>query len=182
MISFILVNILSRLKDYFVRGHALSLRARALMMTRLIPDPVLITPTRLLRRNYLKRFFLERKLRFVFINTPGAMGLAAPQVGSGQSLFLVASPEGDKRRPLILYNPTIVEFSGDTVEDYEACLSIPGGFVSVPRSEKIVLSTEDFWGRKKTLQASGLMARIIQHENDHLNGVLIIKYGEFVKN
>lgn len=99
------------------------------------------------------------------------IGLAAPQVGLSKQL-IVADP-GDKI--IRLANPEIIEKSGDAQME-EGCLSIPGKCVNVKRSYKIVVQGLSFKSEKIEICADGLLARVLQHEIDHLNGKLIIDY------
>ncbi|MCG4727573.1 peptide deformylase, partial [Phocaeicola vulgatus] len=77
----------------------------------------------------------------------------------------------DETGPLVLINPEIIETSGREV-GLEGCLSIPSEFGFVERHESIVVKNQDLKGRTHTIQASGFFARAIQHEMDHLDGVL----------
>lgn len=100
------------------------------------------------------------------------VGLAAPQIGVSQRFFVV-----DTRRPgeqLVFINPVILETSQELVSHEEGCLSIPGLFCDVMRPESITVQAQDVAGKAFTLKASGLLARVIQHEYDHLEGTLFI--------
>jgi peptide deformylase len=110
------------------------------------------------------------------------VGLAAPQVHVGLRLFVAGLPpkrasDGDEdeteRIPLMaLINPEIQPIGGATVEDWEGCLSIPDIRGKVPRAAEIQVNAYDRKGRKIEIQAKGFTARVIQHETDHLDGVL----------
>ncbi|ERG66448.1 MAG: methionyl-tRNA formyltransferase [Exiguobacterium chiriqhucha] len=97
------------------------------------------------------------------------VGVAAPQVNLNQRLAVVHTD--DETGPLVLINPEIIETSGTEV-GLEGCLSIPGEFGFVERHETIVVKTQDLKGRTQQVKASGFFARAIQHEIDHLDGVL----------
>jgi len=99
------------------------------------------------------------------------VGLAAPQVGLGQRL-IVSSIEG---RPFALTNLEVRD-SSDTRDFVEGCLSLPGVQVNLRRSERIRVTGYDLHGQRRSFGAVGLWARVIQHELDHLNGVLICDY------
>lgn len=100
---------------------------------------------------------------------PG-VGLAAPQIGIAKRLIVV--DPGD-RNVLQLVNPCIVEAEGNCV-DVEGCLSVPGVFGEVDRAEKVTVTALEKNGREVRLEAEGLLARILQHEIDHLNGTLFV--------
>ncbi|MCU0518454.1 MAG: peptide deformylase [Oscillatoria sp. Prado101] len=103
------------------------------------------------------------------------IGLAAPQVAIQKQLIVVdVEPENAANPPLILVNPTIKGLTGDLCVYQEGCLSIPGVYLDVTRPEMIEVTYKDELGRPKTLTATGLLSRCIQHEMDHLNGVLFV--------
>ena len=101
------------------------------------------------------------------------VGLAAPQVGVDKRLFIVSLPDGTKKE---FINPEIIGTSVETNPYEEGCLSIPGIYHDVIRPSKVIVKAQDPDGNEFTLKASGLMARVIQHENDHLDGVLFIDH------
>lgn len=101
------------------------------------------------------------------------VGLAAPQVGISQQIF-VADP-GDGEGPIAIINPKIVKKAGSAKME-EGCLSIPGIQVKVRRPAEILVQYIDENGRKVERHLTELMARIFLHENDHLQGKLIIDY------
>lgn len=100
------------------------------------------------------------------------IGLAAPQVGIGLRIILV---DDGPRGPRVLINPVIVERRG-VVRGEEGCLSIPGFFGEVERSEWVRVEALDAEGLSLAFEAKGLQARVIQHEMDHLDGVLFIDH------
>jgi peptide deformylase len=98
------------------------------------------------------------------------VGLAANQVGRLKRI-LVAAVEDEE---FVLVNPVVEESAGTTEKEPEGCLSIPGIQVEVDRPTAIRVSAQDASGTPLELEASGLLARILQHEIDHLDGVLIL--------
>jgi peptide deformylase len=99
------------------------------------------------------------------------IGLAAPQVGVSLRLMVVADDNG--RGVQALVNPVIVEQRGEATAE-EGCLSLPGIFAPVTRSEWVRVQAQDVHGEPLTLEGRGLRARVLQHEMDHLDGVLFI--------
>ena len=99
------------------------------------------------------------------------IGLAAPQVGISLRLIVVADEEG--RGVQAVLNPAIVERGGETTGE-EGCLSIPGVFAPVVRSAWVKVEARDVNGQPLAINARGLRARVLQHEIDHLDGVLFI--------
>jgi peptide deformylase len=105
------------------------------------------------------------------------IGLAAPQVGIHKQLIVIdCELENPAAPPLVLINPEIKSYSPDLCKDQEGCLSIPGVYMDVERPERVEVSYKDEHGRPRTLQADGLLARAIQHEMDHLHGVLFVDH------
>ncbi len=104
---------------------------------------------------------------------PG-IGLAAPQVGASQQLFMVDVSTREENHPLIvIINPEIVE-TERTVESEEGCLSIPDYKTIVKRDERVCVKGYDREGKAIEIEAAGLLGRALQHEVDHLNGLLLI--------
>jgi len=99
------------------------------------------------------------------------VGLAGPQIGLMQQIFVV-SIEGDE--PRVFINPSILETSQETSKYEEGCLSIPGVWADVIRPKTVKVQAWNEKGRAFTIEASGLLARVILHEYDHLEGVLFI--------
>jgi peptide deformylase len=99
------------------------------------------------------------------------IGLAAPQVGISLRLMIVG--HGERREPSAVINPVIVARGGEVTAE-EGCLSIPGVFAPVTRSEWVDVEGKDVDGRPVKIHGRGLLARVLQHEMDHLDGVLFI--------
>lgn len=103
------------------------------------------------------------------------IGLAAPQVAVQKQLIVIdCEPDNAANPPLVLVNPSIKSFSKDLCVAEEGCLSIPRVYLDVIRPTSVEVTFKDESGRPQTLQATGLLARCIQHEIDHLNGVLFV--------
>lgn len=107
--------------------------------------------------------------------TGNGIGLAATQVGVLKRLIIVDIGEDDDEtyEPLVLFNPEILSVEGEVVAE-EGCLSIPDVTAEVRRPEKVVVEGIDVQGGPVHIEADGLLARVLQHEIDHLNGVLFI--------
>jgi peptide deformylase len=99
------------------------------------------------------------------------IGLAAPQVGISKRLIVIADEEG--RGVQALLNPAIVDRGGEATSE-EGCLSIPGVFAPVTRAAWVKVEARSVDGKPLTINARGLRARVLQHEIDHLDGVLFI--------
>ena len=96
------------------------------------------------------------------------VGLAANQIGVARRVAVVVADD----RELVLVNPVIVEAEGEEVAE-EGCLSIPEIFADVGRAERVVVETTDEEGQRQRVEGTGLFARAIQHEIDHLDGILL---------
>jgi peptide deformylase len=110
-----------------------------------------------------------------FMHMRGAIGLAAPQVGIAQRVFVADTGNG----LLALANPEICDPEGKDLLR-EGCLSLPNIQVDVPRAQSVLLRGLSVNGKETELEVRGLLARVVQHEIDHLNGVLIIDHGPAV--
>ncbi|WP_017654009.1 peptide deformylase [Fortiea contorta] len=103
------------------------------------------------------------------------IGLAAPQVGVHKQLIVIdLEPDNPANQPLVLINPTIKQVSRDICVAQEGCLSIPGVYLDVKRPQVVEVAYKDESGRPQTLKANDLLGRCIQHEMDHLNGVVFV--------
>ena len=104
------------------------------------------------------------------------VGLAAPQVGRPLRLFVIDPywfREGNKKKPFVFINPEFVEFEG-TQTNEEGCLSLPGIFEKVNRAERVIINALNEKGEEIQLETEGLFSRALQHENDHLDGILFV--------
>ena len=107
---------------------------------------------------------------------PG-IGLAAVQIGILKRLVVIdISRDEEKKNPIFLINPEIINQSKQISVYEEGCLSIPGQFAEIERPAECTLKYIDYNGKEKELKADGLLATCIQHEVDHLNGILFIDY------
>ena len=115
---------------------------------------------------------LAASMRETMVAAPG-VGLAAPQVGRPIRLFVYDSGEGGEAGTLV--NPAIVWSSDETEEGEEGCLSLPGVYYPVVRALRVRLEAQDLTGSSVIQEAEGFLARIFQHEIDHLDGILFIE-------
>jgi len=103
------------------------------------------------------------------------IGLAAPQVGINKQLIVIdCQPDNHTTPPLILINPQIISYGSEIAACEEGCLSIPGVYLDVLRPTTIEVAFKDEQGRVQKIKANELLARAIQHEMDHLNGVMFV--------
>ena len=150
----------------------------SLLDIRTIPDPVLreiCAPITLVDAE-AKRI-AEDMLETMY-HAPG-IGLAAPQVGITKRMLVmdVSNPdEGEGKKPYCLINPEIVWKSETTSVYKEGCLSIPDQYADVTRPAEVRIKFQNPTGSTEEMHATGLLATCVQHEIDHLNGVLFIDY------
>ncbi|GAB6052201.1 peptide deformylase [Magnetospira thiophila] len=105
------------------------------------------------------------------------IGLAAPQVNVHKRIIVVdVSPKDGERHPLRMINPQIIGESAELCTKEEGCLSLPDQWAEVTRPEAVTLRYMDEKGRQQTLEADGVLATCIQHEMDHLDGVLFVDH------
>jgi peptide deformylase len=119
------------------------------------------------------RILIKEMLQTMY--SADGIGLAAPQVGVNKQLIVIdCEPDNPDRPALVLINPKITRYSSQTCNSDEGCLSIPGVYLEVNRPEAVEVTYKDENGKPQKLQASDLLARAIQHEMDHLNGVMFV--------
>ena len=140
------------------------------------PDPLLRNKSSLLEKvDDQVRKLMDDMVETMY-SAPG-IGLAAVQIGVLKRLIVIDISKDDKKKnPLFLINPEITFRSNKTSTYEEGCLSLPGHFAEVARPAECHLNFVDYNGKKKNLKAGGLLATCIQHEVDHLNGVLFIDH------
>jgi len=140
------------------------------------PDNILRKKSEALEKvdNELRRL-MDDMLETMY-SAPG-IGLAAVQVGVLKRLIVIdISKEKEKQNPIFLINPKIISQSKNTKVYEEGCLSLPGYFAEIERPAECQIEYIDYDGKKRDMKASGLLATCIQHEVDHLNGILFIDY------
>lgn len=114
------------------------------------------------------------------VQQANGVGIAAPQVARGDRLFIIASrpnlryPQAPQMEPTAMINPRIIASSTETVKDWEGCLSIPGIRGLVPRSRSIEIEYTSRDGQLHQQELTDFVARIFQHEQDHLDGIVFL--------
>ncbi len=117
--------------------------------------------------------FVESMARTMYASS--GVGLAAIQVGNGRSFLIYDVAQSENGGKLeVLVNPRIVEREGETISEAEGCLSVPGYRSDVKRAERVLVDGFDREGAPKRIEAEGLLAIVLQHEIDHLEGRLFI--------
>lgn len=140
----------------------------------LYPDPVLRKPTSRVERFDEELATLAREMLETMYRARG-VGLAAPQVGDSRRL-LVLNPTGDPKQreaERVLVNVRVLRRKGE-VWGEEGCLSFPRIYAEIARAETVLFESADLEGKATKEEASGFLARIVQHEGDHLDGVLFV--------
>lgn len=141
----------------------------AVLKIRCVPDPVLRRKAKRISALDVK---IQKLIDDMLETTPAAsgVGLAAPQVGVSLRLVVIVMPGED---PLVLINPEVVKKSGERVVD-EGCLSVPGYRGKVKRSEAVTVKARDRDWKVCRVKGTELLGQALEHEIDHLNGVLYI--------
>ena len=140
------------------------------------PDPILRKKCEPLEKVDVDTKKLMDDMLETMYAAPG-IGLAAVQVGILKRLVVIDISKGEeKKKPIFLINPQIIHKSEKTSVYEEGCLSLPGQFAEIERPAKCTIKYIDYNGKEKDLKADGLLATCIQHEVDHLNGILFIDY------
>ncbi len=145
--------------------------------------PILVAPQAILRAKArpvrpgdddLVRALVPEMLAAMYA-APG-IGLAAPQVGRSLRLAVVDLQPDDKPAPIHLINPEIIGLSEETSLREEGCLSLPGQYADVTRPAQVKVRYLDLDGTRREIEADGLLAACLQHEIDHLDGILFVDY------
>ncbi len=140
------------------------------------PDPILRKKCEPLQKVDTDTKKLMDDMLETMYTAPG-IGLAAVQIGILKRLVVIdISRDEEKKNPIFLINPEIINQSKQTSVYEEGCLSLPGQFAEIERPAECTLKYINYNGEKKELKADGLLATCIQHEVDHLNGILFIDY------
>lgn len=142
----------------------------------ILPDPILRKASAPVPRVDAETRRLWDDMLETMYKAPG-IGLAAIQIGVAQRLLVVdLSKEGEEKKPLFVANPEIVWASEQQSDYEEGCLSIPDFYEMVTRPSEVKMRYLDRQGEPQELHATGLLSTCLQHEIDHLNGVLFIDY------
>ncbi len=142
----------------------------------LAPSPILRAKTRLVAPGDTDtvRELLPKMLATMYA-APG-IGLAAPQVGVALRVAVVDLQPDEKPAPIHLINPEVVALSDELATREEGCLSLPGQYADISRPARVKVRYQDEQGAKQELEADGLLAACLQHEIDHLDGVLFVDH------
>ena len=139
------------------------------------PDPILRKKSDAIEKvDDELRKLMDEMLETMY-EAPG-IGLAAVQIGILKRLIVIDISKEEKKNPIFLINPEIITKSKNKSVYEEGCLSLPGQFAEIERPAECLIKYLDYQGKQKELKATGLMATCVQHEIDHLNGVLFIDY------
>jgi peptide deformylase len=150
--------------------------AKDLLPILIAPDQILKTRARQVRSADadLVRDLVPRMFAAMY-RAPG-IGLAAPQVGQSLRLIVIDLMPNDARQPYSLINPEVVAASEERATREEGCLSLPGQYAEITRPARVRVRYLDEAGARRELQADGLLAACLQHEIDHLDGILFVDY------
>ncbi len=140
------------------------------------PHRSLKTPARAVRPADMDAVRLLAPRMFAAMYKAPGIGLAAPQVDVGLRLAVVDLMPGDVRQPIVLVNPEVTRVSTEWATREEGCLSLPGQYADVSRPASVRVAYADLDGKRHEIDAEGLMAACLQHEIDHLDGVLFVDH------
>jgi peptide deformylase len=140
------------------------------------PHRSLKTKARLIRTEDMDAVRALVPRMFAAMYAAPGIGLAAPQVDIGLRVAVVDLMPGETRQPIVLVNPEIQRVSAEWATREEGCLSLPGQYADVTRPAMVRVSYSDLDGRRQEIDADGLMAACLQHEIDHLDGVLFVDH------
>jgi peptide deformylase len=169
-------------------GNSRAARCCKTMSTDTIPPaitmlPILIAPNPVLKTRArpvkpadadLVRDLIPRMFATMY-DAPG-IGLAAPQISQSLRLIVIDLMPNEKKQPLSLINPEIVAVSQELATREEGCLSLPGQYADITRPARVKIRYLDETGAKREIEGDGLLAACLQHELDHLDGVLFVDH------
>jgi len=144
---------------------------------------IIVEPNKILRKKSLPVESVDKDIQILMNDmletmyaAPG-IGLAAIQIGVPKRIIVldIEQKEG-KKNPLFFVNPEIIEKSKNLSTYEEGCLSVPGQFAEIDRPDKCHIKYLNYYGERKEINAEGMLATCIQHEMDHLEGILFIDY------
>jgi peptide deformylase len=142
----------------------------------ILPDPLLRQQSKPIEQVDAEITRLADDMLETLYDAPG-IGLAAIQIGVPRRMLVIdISREDEERKPVVFINPEILKVSDDVSAYEEGCLSIPDYYAEVERPASLTVAYIDRDGKKQTVEADGLLATCLQHEMDHLNGVLFIDH------
>lgn len=142
----------------------------------ILPDPLLRQVSTPIERVDAELQKLADDMLETMYDAPG-IGLAAIQVGIARRLLVIdLSKDGEEKQPLVVINPEIIKSSDARSVYEEGCLSIPDYYAEVERPAQVTVKSIDREGKEQMIEADGLLATCLQHEIDHLNGVLFIDH------
>jgi peptide deformylase len=142
----------------------------------LVPEPILKARSRSVGAADVERVRgLVPRMFATMYRAPG-IGLAAPQVGVGLRFAVVDLMPDDKPAPIVLINPEVIARSDEQATREEGCLSLPGQYADVTRPARVTVRYTDAEGARRQIDAEGLLAACIQHEIDHLDGILFVDH------
>jgi len=146
----------------------------AVLPIRNLPDPILKQKAKRVRTIDSSVKKLISDMIETMHSDPGRVGLAAPQVGVSLRVIVIGLPEAED---IAIVNPEIVRRRGERLIN-EGCLSVPGYFGQVQRAESVTVKGRDQSGKEIRIKADGLLAQALEHEIDHINGVLYLDHLE----
>ena len=142
----------------------------------LVPDPILKLRAKPVGAEDMERVRnLVPRMFATMYQAPG-IGLAAPQVGVGLRVAIVDVMPDDQPAPMVLINPEVTAWSDEHATREEGCLSLPGQYADVTRPARVAVRFTDLGGARQQIEAEGLLSACLQHEIDHLDGILFVDH------
>ncbi len=139
-------------------------------------NPFLRKKTKIVEKVDLEKVKKLLPVMFEIMYKAGGIGLAAPQVGIGLRFFIIDLMKDNQSEKITIINPEIIEKSEELKSYKEGCLSFPNQYSEIVRPEKVKIKYINLEGQEQEMQTDGLLARCIQHETDHLDGILFVDH------
>ena len=141
-----------------------------------VPDPILKARARQVATADMEKARTLVPRMFATMYAAPGIGLAAPQVGVALRIAVIDLMANDKSAPYVLINPEVIARSDELATREEGCLSLPGQYADVTRPARVTIRYLDIEGAKRQIDAEGLLSACMQHEIDHLDGVLFVDH------
>jgi peptide deformylase len=141
-----------------------------------VPDPILKARARQVAAAELEQVRALVPRMFATMYAAPGIGLAAPQVGVGLRVAVVDLMANEKSKPYALINPEVIARSKELATREEGCLSLPGQYADVTRPARVTIRYMDIEGARRQIDIEGLLSACMQHEIDHLDGVLFVDH------
>ena len=159
-----------------IMNNSLSSSVGATLPILMPPNSILRTKTRKVTPADLDQLHALLPVMFATMYAAPGIGLAAPQIGLSLRFAVIDLMPDNSKAPVVLVNPEVIRVSEDWTVREEGCLSLPGQYADVSRPARVAVRYQDIEGVTHEIEAEGLLSACLQHEIDHLDGILFVDH------